>query len=90
MKLVPGVFFDRHSGHALGTQCILKFKCFQKSKFNARNTRAGNQKRDLPSRLSAPEKMLCVCFLNSIDHDVWISCAILLVNPYIDIGEITI
>ena len=35
--------------------CTLKFKCFQKSKFIARNTRAVNQKRDPPFRLTAPE-----------------------------------
>ena len=33
----------------------MKFKCFLKSKFNTRNTHAGNQKRDLPFRLTAPE-----------------------------------
>ena len=44
----------------LVTQCTLKFKCFQKSNFIARNTRAGNQKRDPPFRLTAPETISCV------------------------------
>ena len=44
----------------LVTQCTFKFKCFQKFKFIARNTRAGNRKRDPPFRLTAPETILCV------------------------------
>ena len=47
-------------GFCLVTQCTLKFKCFQKSKFIARNTRAGNQKRDPPFRLTAPAIVSCV------------------------------
>ena len=49
---------------------------FQESKFNARNTNAGNQNKDMSFRLTAPENIWCVCFLNSIDHGVWISCEI--------------
>ena len=43
----------------LVTQCTLKFKCFQKSKFIAQNTSAGNQKRDPPFRLTAPVTISC-------------------------------
>ena len=44
----------------LVTQCTLEFKCFQKSKFIARNTRAGKQKRSPLFRLTAPETISCV------------------------------
>ena len=44
----------------LVTQCTLRLKCIQKSNFIARNTRAGNQKRDPPFRLTAPEIISCV------------------------------
>ena len=61
----PVMFF-----FGLFTQCTFKCKCFQKSKFIARNTRAGNQKRDMPIRLTAPETLWCVYFLQSTDNDV--------------------
>ena len=44
----------------LVTQCTLKFKCFQKSKFIARNARAGNQKRDPPFRLTLLKPFVCI------------------------------
>ena len=44
----------------LVTQCTLEFKCFQKSKFIARSACAGNQKRDPPFCLTAPEIISCV------------------------------
>ena len=64
----------------LFTHGTLKSKCFQKSKFNARNTRAGNQTRDLSFRLTAPETSLCAYFVYSTENDVRISRAIFIVK----------
>ena len=38
----------------------IEIQVYSKSKFIARSTRSGNQKRDLPFRLIAPEIILCV------------------------------
>ena len=54
----------------LVTQCTLKFKCFQKSKFNERNTRVGNQKIDPPFRLTAPETISRVYLIKTTYIDV--------------------
>ena len=50
-QAMPYWFWFGHSMHII-------FKCFQKIKFNARNTRAGNQKRDLPFLLTATEAIM--------------------------------
>ena len=68
-----------------GYQRTLKCKWFQKSNFNAQNTRAENQKRYIPFRLTAPELILRVYFVQSIDNDVRISLAVFGVNPIFDI-----
>ena len=52
------------------THCTLTFRCFLKSKVNSRNTRAGNQKCDLPLRLTVPEIIWCVHFIKSRDNDL--------------------
>ena len=69
------MLFDRQYSHALFffclvTQFTLKFNCFQKSKYVARNTRARNQKRDPLFRLTAPETILCVKLIKTTDIDV--------------------
>ena len=48
----------------LVTLSTLKFKCFQNSKFNARNIRAGNQKRDLPFRSTTSQPFGVYIWLN--------------------------
>ena len=65
LTIQPSFMFFR-----LDIPCTLKFKCFQKSKFIARNTRAGNQKRDPPFSLTAPEIISCVKLIKTTDNDV--------------------
>ena len=43
-----------------GHSMYIEIQVFSKSKFIARSTRAGNQKRDQPFCLTAPETISCV------------------------------